>query len=214
MSRGFFVVFEGIDGSGKSTLMRQVKQNLVKYDCDVIIVKEPGGTPAGEKIRQTLLDDKTLPLEPTTELLLFEASRHQLVQTVIAPALQAEKIVLADRFAMSSIAYQAYGRGLSRELVENLNRLATGGLKPDLTILLDLPVELGLQRKRGVQDRLESTGIAFLQRVRAGYRALIAELNEEGLPLDATQPVEQLVEEAMKKIREKGDQYGILLRAR
>ncbi|MBI1744759.1 dTMP kinase [Candidatus Acetothermia bacterium] len=213
MSRGLFVALEGIDGSGKSTLMRRVKQNLVQCGHDVVTVEEPGGTPAGDKIRHTLLD-KTLQLEPVAELFLFEASRHQLVQTVIRPALESKKIVLADRFTMSSVAYQGYGRGLSLELIETLNELATGGLKPDLTVLLDLPVELALQRKRGQRDRMEIAGLEFLQRVRSAYWEQIAQLNEDGLHLDATQSVEQLTNMMMEKIREKGEQYGILLRPR
>jgi dTMP kinase len=211
MSRGLFIALEGLDGSGKSTLMRQLKQNLVKYGHEIIVVEEPGGTPAGERIRQTLLD-KTLQIDPVAELLLYEASRRHVVQTVIRPALETRKIVLTDRFAMSSLAYQGYGRGLSLELVAQLNAIATGGLMPDLTIFLDISAEAGLQRKRGQRDRLESAGIEFLQRVRAGYLELIAQPHQKGLRLDATQSIETLTEEAMKKIREKGDLYGILLR--
>ncbi len=211
MSRGLFVALEGIDGSGKSTLMRQLKGNLVKYGHDALTVEEPGGTPAGERIRQLVLD-KIVQIEAIAELLLYEASRRQLVQSVIRPALDEGKIVLSDRFTMSSLAYQGYGRGLSLTLVEELNWVATSGLMPDVTLLLDIEVEAGLLRKHGQRDRLESAGLEFLNKVRAGYLELIAQPHQNGLRLDATQDIEKLTEAAMRQIREKGDQHGIHLR--
>jgi dTMP kinase len=211
MSRGLLIVLEGIDGSGKSTLMRQLNQNLVKYGRDVLCVEEPGGTPAGERIRQLVLD-KTLQIESIAELLLYEASRRQLVQSVIRPALDEGKIVLSDRFTMSSLVYQGYGRGLSLTLVEELNWVATGGLMPDLTILLDIDVEASLLRKRGQRDRLESAGLEFLNRVRSGYLELISQPQHNGLHLDATQTIEHLTDAAMRQIREKGEEHGIHLR--
>jgi dTMP kinase len=212
MSRGLFIVLEGIDGSGKTTLVRRLEQKLIQYGSKVITVEEPGGTPVGERIRQILLA-RALPMEALAELFLFEAARHQLVRTVIRPSLEAGQLVLADRFALSSLAYQSYGRGLDMKLVRQLNGLATEGLEPDLTILLDLPAERALERKGQPRDRLETTGLEFLRRVRQGYLALLEQLKpEHGLRLDATWSAEALTEAILEKIREKGDQHGILLR--
>jgi dTMP kinase len=175
------IAIEGLDGSGKTTQARLLAEYLRKRGKDVLLVEEPGTTPTGKAIRAILLDHGREIL-PLAELLLYEASRAQLVREVLEPALAAGKIVVADRFALSSLAYQGYGRGLPLELVQELNAIATGGLEPDLTILLDISPEEGLRRKvqpasrgeAGVRpttflDRLEESGLEFLRRVREGY---------------------------------------------
>lgn len=167
-----FISFEGIDGSGKGTQVQLFVEYLKKNGVDFVYVREPGGTPIGEKIRNILLfsDDMTA----KTELLLFLASRAQLVETVIRPALAQNKMVVADRFADSSVVYQGFARGLGIEVVKKLNDFATAGLKPDLTFYIDVPVEVALSRKKHF-DRIEAEGEEFLKRVREAYLELLRE---------------------------------------
>ena len=170
--QGFFVAFEGPEGAGKSSQMARLVARLHDHGFDPVVTREPGGSPAGECIRAVLLDPD-LRLEPLSELLLYAAARAQHVIELIAPALAAGRLVLTDRFRAASVAYQAYGRELDLRFVEALNERVTGGLKPDLTILLDLPPELGLARvaARGATDRLERADLAFHARVRQGFLA-------------------------------------------
>lgn len=168
------IAIEGLDGSGKTTQAKLLAAHLREKGKEVVLVADPGTTAAGRAIRAILLD-QARQIGPLTELFLYEAARTQLVQEVIRPALAAGKIVIADRFALSSLAYQGHGRGLSLELVEQLNEIATGGLQPDLTILLDIPPEEGLRRKARGHDRMEGAEIDFHRRVHQGYlRALSA----------------------------------------
>ncbi|MCR4404126.1 MAG: dTMP kinase [Candidatus Acetothermia bacterium] len=166
------IAIEGLDGSGKTTQARLLVEHLRQEGKDVLLVEEPGATPVGREIRRLLLEHGG-EIEPLAELLLYEASRAQLVRRVVRPALAAGKIVIADRFALSSVAYQGYGRGLPLELVLQLNAIATGGLEPELTILLDIPPEEGLRRKARpagrALDRLEGAGLEFLRRAHEGY---------------------------------------------
>jgi dTMP kinase len=180
-----FITFEGIEGSGKSTLLMRVATRLGDR---VVTTREPGGTAVGRALRDVLLSRASEGLTPMAELLLYFADRAQNVAEVVKPGLAAGKVVLCDRYVESSLAYQAYGRGLSREAVKALAVLATGGLRPDLIVLLDLPVEEGLSRvgRRGGRDRFESEDRAFHERVRQGYRELMAEEPERWLRLDAT----------------------------
>jgi dTMP kinase len=169
---GKFISLEGIDGCGKTTLREQLYDHL-KDKYEILILREPGGTEVSEKIRDMLLDVKNVGITSRTEAFLYAASRSQLVEEMILPALQAGKIIIADRFMDSTIAYQGYGRGLDIELLMELNRLCTGGLKPDLTLLLDIDPEEGQKRRnKDVPDRLEKEGMEFQSRVRAGYIAL------------------------------------------
>lgn len=168
---GLFIVFEGIDGAGKSTHLQKLLEYLRDAGIEALAVKEPGDTPLGERLREVLLSAESR-LEPLTELMLYEASRCQLVHEVIQPALARGQTVISERFALSSLAYQGYGRGLSLDLISRLNREATGGLEPDLAFWIDLPPEVGLARLRGTPDRIERAGLAFYRRVRAGYEAL------------------------------------------
>lgn len=172
MGRGIFITFEGIDGCGKSTQLRMVKERLTSEGRDFIEVREPGGTTVGEKIRAVLLDKKNDSMVPLAELLLYEAARAQITEEVIKPALENGTIVICDRFFDSTIAYQGYARELGFELVDCLNKIATAGLKPDITFLLDLSAEDALKRRIGrgeEEDRLEALGTSFQVKVREGY---------------------------------------------
>jgi dTMP kinase len=174
---GLFVALEGGEGAGKSTQLRHLAEALEAQGYRVRQGREPGGTPLGEAVRSILLDREELTIAAPAELLLMLTARSAFVQEVVAPALQEGAIVLADRFEGSTFAYQGYGRGLDLATVRGLNAFATGGVHPDVTIILDLPVEEGEARQRRAGksgDRIESGGRAFHERVRAGYHALAA----------------------------------------
>ena len=166
MARGKLVVFEGPEGAGKTTQLRLLAERLTSNGVDCVAVREPGGTPVGDVIRQLLLDPEAT-IAPAAEALLFMASRAELIAREITPKLAAGKVVIVDRFFLSTYAYQVVGRGLPEEDVRAANRLATGGLVPDLTILLDVPAALGMQRadSRGSRDRMERSGSDFHKRV-------------------------------------------------
>ena len=182
-----FIVFEGIDGAGKTTQIEILRQTLIAEGHDPLVTREPGGTRLGEAAGRWLRGYPNL--SPLTELLLFQAARAEHVEKVIRPALDAGRIVLCDRFAASTIAYQAYGRGLDLEMVEDLNRLATGGLQPTLTIFLDLPVEAARSRKDpNALDNFERPEKEFRQRVHQGYQTLAANNPKTWLTIDATLP--------------------------
>ncbi|SVC07044.1 uncharacterized protein METZ01_LOCUS259898, partial [marine metagenome] len=170
--RGIFVTFEGVEGVGKTTQIQRLLADLTTQRYPVTVTREPGGTAISEQIRSLLLDPENTAMKSTSELLLYAASRAQHVLEKINPALEEGKIVISDRFADASLAYQGYGRGLDIDLIRNLNRIATNGIIPDITFLLDLPVDIGLKRagKRGRGfDRLEREKTEFHQRVRQGY---------------------------------------------
>lgn len=171
---GVLISFEGIDGSGKSTQAQLLKEYLVARKCGVVYVREPGGTKASEAIREVLLHDRELGMSDFTELMLFLAARADLIDKVIEPALRHGRIVIADRFADSTFAYQAYGRGINLKLVKQLNEVATRGVKPGLTFLVDLPEREAHQRLKRQKDRMESLPSVFHQRVRQGFRKLAA----------------------------------------
>lgn len=186
--RGLFLVFEGPEGAGKSTQIARLAERLRAAGRDVVLTREPGGTRAGDAVRQVLLDPAQV-IHPLTEFLLYSASRAQHVSEVIAPALEAGRDVVSDRFTGASVAYQGYGRGLDLGFVEELNDRVTGGLKPDLTVLLDIEPAAGLQRAgaRSEQDRLEAAGLPFHERVRRGY-LVQAEADPSWLVIDAQAP--------------------------
>jgi dTMP kinase len=169
MARGHFITLEGIEGSGKTTQAARLKDLLVRRGLDVVVTREPGGSPIAEKIREILLDPRNRKMVALTELFLYEASRTQHVAETVRPALEAGKTVICDRFFDASTAYQGNARGLDMAMVEQLNLLATGGIAPDLTIVLDLPAEVGLRRLGRNRDRIESEAIEFHERVREGY---------------------------------------------
>jgi dTMP kinase len=178
--RGRFITFEGIDGSGKTTQMRLLAERLRQAGHDVLETVEPGGTPIGAQIRRILLDSANQDLRPTTELLLYFASRAQNVEECILPALEAGKAVLSDRFTDSTLAYQGHARGLGAETVMALDRIACRGLAPDLTLLIDVDVETGLARMHarnagasGAETRMDEQSRDFHRKVRDAYLALV-----------------------------------------
>lgn len=197
MTRGLFITFEGIDGCGKSTQITKLSEFLKGSSRDVILVREPGGTVVGEKIRSVLLDKKNDGMDPVCELLLFEAARAQIVSEVIRPALEEGRIVISDRFFDSTFAYQGYARELGEDMVEMLNRTATSGLEPDITFLLDIDPQEALVRRgiRGEEtDRMEALGTTFQARVRDGYLKLDLK-SDRVRKIDASQDIDVIFEE-------------------
>lgn len=183
---GVFIAFEGPEGAGKSTQLRLLADRLQAQGAAPLLTKEPGGTPVGERLREVVLDP-ALTMAPLSEFLLYSSSRAQLVADAIRPALDAGKVVLCDRFAGASVAYQGYGRGLPLGLIHFVTRLVTEGLKPDLTLFFDLEPEVGLARvaRRGSKDRLEQADLAFHRRVREGFLTQ-AEADPSWVTLDAS----------------------------
>ncbi|MFO0773221.1 MAG: dTMP kinase [Nitrospiraceae bacterium] len=172
---GLFVTFEGIEGSGKSSQCRTLAQWLRTQGYTVLETREPGGTKVAELLRGALLERRQEPITPWAEALIVLAARSQHVEHVIAPALRRGTIVLCDRYADSTIAYQGYGRGLDKPLLTSLHRVSAHGLTPDLTFVLDLPVEMGLQRRHHNQleiNRIDAEAISFHAKVRRGFRTL------------------------------------------
>jgi len=208
-----FITFEGGEGCGKSVQARALYRRLSQSAIPALLTREPGGTHFGDKIARWLKWTEGTDISPMTELLLFNASRNQLVTEVIQPNLKGGKVVICDRYADSTAAYQSYGRGLDLETVKEINNAATQGLKPDLTILLDIPAEEGLARKRGKrQDRFEQENIAFHQRVREGYLKLAADDPQRWLVVDAGQSkrkIAQLIWERVERLlAERGVKHG------
>jgi len=176
MSR--FIVLEGVEGAGKSTQVRLLSSWLTATGVPHVTAREPGGTPVGEAIRGVLLEARELDVPPETELFLMLGARAAFVRDVVRPALSAGRVVIADRFDFSTFAYQGHGRGIPLEDVLRLNEVATGGLRPDAYVVLDVPVAEGAARQAaegGLPDRIEAEGSAFLERVREGYLALAEE---------------------------------------
>lgn len=172
MDKGLFITFEGIDGCGKSTQIALTESYCKSKGRETLIIREPGGTTVGEKIRTILLDKKNDSMVPMAELLLYEAARAQIVEEKIVPALEAGMVVICDRFFDSTAAYQGYARGLGPELIDELNNIATSGRSPDITFYLDLSPEQALKRRLGrgeEEDRLEALGLSFQEKVRDGY---------------------------------------------
>jgi dTMP kinase len=194
--RGALITFEGGEGSGKSTQIRMLARRLEAAGLTVRILREPGGTEAGEAIREIVLHMHDLGLDARAELLLYEASRAQLVADVIEPALEAGEIVLCDRFFDSSTAYQGHGRGLPAEEVARLNVAATGGLLPDRTLVLDIDPVLGVSRATShvAADRIEGEDLAFHERVREGFLAIARNEPERVRVLDASGTTEQVAD--------------------
>ncbi len=184
-----FIVFEGGEGSGKSTQAGALYKRLVKLAIPATLTREPGGTPLGNRLARWLKRTQDEDISPLTELLLFNASRRQLVEGVIEPGMKEGETVICDRYTDSTTAYQGYGRGLDLNMVRTINDAATRGLKPDLVVLLDIPAEKGLARKEARKhDRFEQEDIAFHQRVREGYLELAASEPQRWLVVDATLP--------------------------
>jgi len=189
MTRGLFLSLDGIDGGGKSTQCRLLADWLRGRGHTVITCADPGGTPLGDRLREILLHQRG-ELCLTSEALLFMASRAQLIHTIIRPALEAGQTVLSDRFLLANVVYQGHAGGLDPEQLWQVGLLATGGLEPDLTLVLDLPLEAASTRRRRPVDRIEGRGDDFLARVRHGFQAEAARRPERIKVVDAAEPVE------------------------
>jgi len=209
---GTFILFEGVEGSGKSTQARALRRRLSDSGLPVLLVKEPGGTAIGDKIARLLKHAPercpghglAIGINSLTELLLFNASRAQLVAEVIRPALDQNYIVISDRYTESTLAYQGYGRGLELETIETINNIATGGLRADLIVLLDLEVKEGLRRKgrATARDRFEREEIAFHQRVRQGYLMMAHADPDHWWAVDAAHSRKKIGEMIWDKVRQ------------
>ena len=199
---GLFIAFEGGEGAGKSTQVRLLCEWLTAQGRTARATFEPGGTPAGAAVRAIVLDRVHTGLSPRAEALLYAADRAQHAHAVLRPALAAGEVVVTDRYVDSSLAYQGAGRTIGLDDVAAISRWATQGLRPDLTVLLDLPPETGLARARGraVADRLESESLEFHQRVRDTFRALAAAEPGRYLVLDATRGVEELAADVRERV--------------
>ncbi|MBO8169899.1 MAG: dTMP kinase [Thermoanaerobacteraceae bacterium] len=214
---GFFITFEGPDGAGKTTQINKVAGKLRQLGKKVAVTREPGGTKLGEAIRNILLDPQQNNLCSEAEVLLYAAARAQHVVEVIKPALAEGKIVLCDRFLDSSIAYQGFGRKLNLDIIQTVNRYAVAGIKPDLTVLLDVPVTVGLQRikSKGGLDRIESEKLVFHEQVRQGFYQLSRQEPDRFRVIDASRPVDvvsrqvwQVVAERLGDLQYEDDNHG------
>ena len=200
--RGLLITFEGPEGSGKTTLIRGITRLLIDRGEEPLVIREPGGTAIGERIRNILLDPASEGMCSETELLLMVASRAQLVREKIAPALAAGMIILCDRFADASVAYQGHGRGLGENLVRSLNRVALGDLEPDLTFLCLLPPEAGLARLQNREtDRLDRETAHFHAKVYEGYQAMAVSGEMRFKVIDATAAAEVMLAAALEHLR-------------
>jgi dTMP kinase len=204
--RGTFITFEGMDGCGKTTQMRQLARRLRDAGREVVETVEPGGTAIGSQIRAILLDSANRELASATEVLLYFAARAQNVEQVIRPALAGRKIVLSDRFTDSSLAYQGCGRGLGADTVLDLDRIACGGLRPDLTLLIEIDLDTSLARAKARNrqgnrtDRMEEQEAAFYNRVRDAYSALAKAEPERFRVIDGRAGIGQVTEEVWKAV--------------
>lgn len=211
---GLFVTFEGVEGCGKTTQIRLLEDFLKLRSHDTILTREPGGTHIGDQIRKVLLSVENRGMFPVTELFLYAAARSQHVEEVIGPALKDGKIVLCDRFSDATTAYQGAARKIERDFLSQVHKIATGGLKPDLTILLDLPAEIGLKRAwernererlTGKEDRFEQEAVEFHERVREGYLEIAREEPFRVKVFNALEPIDnvhqRIVQEIMKVVK-------------
>lgn len=202
--QGKFITIEGTEGVGKSTNIAFITEWLADKGIDILHTREPGGTPLAEEIRELLLAKRDETVDSRTELLLMFAARCQHVANKIRPALEQGQWVLSDRFTDASFAYQGFGRELGFERLSELEQWSLQGFKPDLTIMLDLPIEIGLERaeKRGEKDRFESEQIEFFQRVRDGYLEIARTEPERMKVIDATGSIEQVQKQIEKVLQE------------
>jgi dTMP kinase len=203
-----FITLEGPEGSGKTTQIHLLAEGLSEQEYEVVITREPGGTDIGRQIRNVLHDPHNTAMNAPAEILLYSADRAQHVAQLIRPALAAGKIVISDRYADSTLAYQGYGRGLDLETLGVITNFATDGLKPDLTLYLDIIPEEGLRRRRSGENewnRLDAEALDFHQRVRAGYLELIEQEPERWQIIDAARPIEEVQAEIRTRVQAKLD---------
>lgn len=209
--KGIFITLEGPDGSGKSSQLTLLADFLRQQGYPAITTREPGGTAIGDQIRKVLMTLKNQEMQPRTEILLFQASRAQLVEQVILPALEQGEVILCDRYADSTLAYQGYGyRCFTLEQLRPLVAFATGGLLPDLTLLLDVDVEVGLRRRlqEGDWTRMDAYELSFHQRVRVGYLEMAQAESQRWVVIDAGQPPEKVQEDIRQVVLERLAQAG------
>jgi dTMP kinase len=201
---GKFITFEGPEGSGKTSVIKAVEKFLTSEGYDILTTREPGGISISEKIRDIILDKENTEMDAHAEALLFAASRSQHFHQKIVPALEAEKIILCDRFIDSSLAYQGYARGLGVDEVYSINAFAIGNKLPDLTIFIDVPPQVGLKRvfsnTRKI-DRLDLETLEFHQKVYDGYKALTDRFKNRFIVIDGTNPVETVIEDTIQVIK-------------
>ncbi|MCB2361030.1 dTMP kinase [Clostridium estertheticum] len=202
MERGRMIVLEGPDGSGKTTQIELLEKHLQESGYEVVRVREPGGTEISEKIREIILDNDNCKMSYMCEALLYAASRAQLVNEVIKPALDKGKIVICDRFVYSSMVYQGIGRGLGMERIKSINEVAIDGLKPDLTFMITIPYEEGLNRKKkqGKLDRLENSGNEFHKKVFEGYMDICIKYDKIEV-VDGNRSVEEIQKDIINTIK-------------
>lgn len=203
---GMFITIEGPDGGGKTTQARLLAGWLRERGYEVVLTREPGGSEIGEQIRAVLHDPRNVAMDVRAEVLLYSASRAQHVAQLIRPALAAGKIVISDRYADSTLAYQGYGRGLDLEMVRAITAFATGGLTPDLTLCLDLAPQVGLARRRSGQEewnRLDAETLEFHRRVRAGYLELAGQEPARWVVIDADRPPEVVQAQIRSVVQER-----------
>lgn len=201
---GFFITLEGPDGSGKTTQAHLMFDWLRDQGQDVLLTREPGGSDIGDQIRQVLHDSSNSAMAPRTEFLLYSAARAQHVARLILPSLKAGKVVISDRYADSSLAYQGYGRGLDLEILKVITAFATQGLKPDLTLYLDIPAGDGLQRRLlsgEAWNRMDAEALAFHRRVRAGYLELANAEPHRWEVIDANRPINDVQRDVRSVVR-------------
>lgn len=206
MNKGLFITFEGPEGSGKSTQSKRVHEHMTKTGVDAVWTREPGGTPVCAQIRQVLLSPDNAGMDDYTEVLLLAADRNEHIANMIKPAMDEGKVVVCDRFADSTLAYQGYGRGIPMEHLTYLHKLVTKGLAPDLTILVDVDVELGLSRvqTRGEVkggDRIERQEIEFHQRLRKGYLELSSSYPDRYVVLDGSRTRDEIFNEIISVLK-------------
>ena len=203
-SKGKLIAFEGIDGAGKSCQIERLADTLRRDGHEVLVTREPGGTASGARIRELLLDAAEVQLDPICELLLFAADRRQHVAEVLQPALAAGQIVLCDRYVWSTVAYQGFGRGLSLNVIEELNELAVGTLLPDLTIVLDLDRTCARDRinssRETAPDRMESEELRFFERVRAGFLTLAEQYPQSFAVIDAARSADAVFDDVLRTL--------------
>lgn len=204
MKRGVFISFEGIEGSGKSTQAKLLKEFLINSGYDVLLTAEPGGTRIGEEIRRLILSLDNKNMLPLTELLLYNASRIQHIEEIILPSLKIGFVVITDRFTDSTIAYQGYGRKISIDLIIEVDRLINNSLRPDLTILLDLDTKEGLKRNERLnkKDRLELEDLEFHERVRRGYLEIASKEPDRIKVINALESIEVVHSEVKNIVKE------------
>lgn len=198
---GTFISLDGVDGAGKSTQVRLLVEWFTAQGREVLALRDPGGTALGEALREILLHRQEIPLAMTAEMLLYMASRAQLVAEVIRPALAAGRVVIADRYLLANVVYQGCAGGENIDHIWQVGQVATGGLIPDLTLVLDLPVEIALSRITGGLDRLESRGTEYMRKVREGFLEQSQRLGSRVAIIDADRPITEIHQQILAALK-------------